>query len=1238
PTINISFNVKVKGYLAFILSFNMDPEDETGSSGQGQSLHDLQNYLSTFKKEIEPGDDILSHIDVDTGDVHDLYSSTGESSVVSQFTSGFYSEQGILDTHLNDDPSQQIQGIVSTAETDMSSAMKDKVATLDLSSVQTQMVSYGDSSLDHGIADIQTNAMSGSLIMTSLGDSLDPTGSKVIRIVSLDEDGQYLTLGDTSQILHQDLDMVTDTLTSTDGVLTLHGSSSTFVSAGSTHTTPILTSALGSVADSGDVMATDAKSSNENQIIQLQTSSDSQPRIITLPQGTQISAEALQMSVLLSSDGTLNPDLGFQTITIMPPELSQGGEMNYVIMAPQDGSKESNQQMAEILDIMKENPDYSEGLLEINGEVKHVLRVVPKKFLTANFDMQLVCDYCDYTSPKRYLLARHMKTHSDERPHKCKECERGFKTPASLMNHVNTHTGIRPHKCKDCGAAFTTSGELVRHIRYRHTFEKPHRCPNCDYASVELSKLKRHMRSHTGERPYKCPHCPYASPDTYKLKRHLRIHTGEKPYECDVCHTRFTQSNSLKAHKLIHSGNKPVFQCKLCPTTCGRKTDLKIHFNKLHSEGSPLECKKCGQMFSDRYSYKQHVRSHDIEKCFKCDDCDFIANTERSFDAHAAIHSNGKKYECDSCHVSFNLKQSLDKHKIACQIEENLNASRDKESAEQTMYNTSSNGHTHQSKHDILLSNESSSNSSHLISGPLASGTLHRNLLQDIKDGKLGDVPQVVIVHPDGTLEEISSKLPIGDKLNIDDLFSALSNNDKSQELETNCSDVNSEKESADDDDSHDQILQRSPVKHTNLKKKDAADHGNDDDVTGGESSQCEASTQAELESETETDFVQEKQLENKTSLDEEFLTESHTDSLLDQSEIAEHITEHMSDNTSETLTSIMQGITPSSMPPTLLTTEADQPGTSSGPQYVVVKGYTCLSSETGQPTLVNVAVDKDSLLKMLASFGGSGVQLIAGDMDTLNISLDSKSCMISVAPEQLSDFAGLASVSAITDGSTLGPADGDSTCLEEESKANSTLETAMNKETVNKQNKFATLSIDALSMGRSPHNVDTSPPKELLSPSFASNPKVSPPLPSSAHLIAFKTNILSSDQVETPQDTAGHSKVDMTRDTLSPIEHFCDSSDVGMEIFPEVPETSQQIHTEPDTSSKTQESQNKSVTMDIQSNNSEACDHIKLEYSPVEQIAEKHKKYSRKRVSGADPSLVRTGKRVRKALVRVSM
>lgn len=169
------------------------------------------------------------------------------------------------------------------------------------------------------------------------------------------------------------------------------------------------------------------------------------------------------------------------------------------------------------------------------------------------------CSYCRYSTNKRYLLSRHLKSHSEERPFKCSVCERGFKTYASLHNHSNTHTGTRPHRCKQCDSCFTTSGELVRHVRYKHTHEKPHKCTECDYASVELSKLRRHFRCHTGERPYQCPHCTYASPDTFKLKRHLRIHTGEKPYECDVCHARFTQSNSLKAHKLIHSG-----ECGFC--------------------------------------------------------------------------------------------------------------------------------------------------------------------------------------------------------------------------------------------------------------------------------------------------------------------------------------------------------------------------------------------------------------------------------------------------------------------------------------------------------------------------------------------------------------------------------------------------------------------------------------------------------------------------------------------------
>ena len=32
---------------------------------------------------------------------------------------------------------------------------------------------------------------------------------------------------------------------------------------------------------------------------------------------------------------------------------------------------------------------------------------------------KLMCSYCNYTTTKKYLLQRHLKSHSTERPHKC---------------------------------------------------------------------------------------------------------------------------------------------------------------------------------------------------------------------------------------------------------------------------------------------------------------------------------------------------------------------------------------------------------------------------------------------------------------------------------------------------------------------------------------------------------------------------------------------------------------------------------------------------------------------------------------------------------------------------------------------------------------------------------------------------------------------------------------------------
>lgn len=414
--------------------------------------------------------------------------------------------------------------------------------------------------------------------------------------------------------------------------------------------------------------------------------------MVSIPNAAGATEEGV---VLTQGDG------GYQTVTILPPE-SSSGEVSYVLIVQQPDGQEQAVISSDVLegaegDVLADGTavdgmgdeelddeededkdgdqnlavyDFDEGEEGGSGaggdsddeDMKPRMGKSGLKKITQTVSQAHMCNYCNYTSPKRYLLSRHMKCHSEERPHKCSVCDRGFKTLASLQNHVNTHTGTKPHRCKHCHSSFTTSGELVRHVRYRHTHEKPHRCTECDYASVELSKLKRHMRCHTGERPYQCPHCTYASPDTFKLKRHLRIHTGEKPYECDICHARFTQSNSLKAHKLIHTGNKPVFQCELCPTTCGRKTDLRIHVQKLHTSEKPLKCKRCGKSFPDRYTFKLHSKTHEGEKCFKCDLCSYASISQRHLESHMLIHTDQKPYQCTECDQSFRQKQLLRRH------------------------------------------------------------------------------------------------------------------------------------------------------------------------------------------------------------------------------------------------------------------------------------------------------------------------------------------------------------------------------------------------------------------------------------------------------------------------------------------------------------------------------------------------------------------------------------------------
>ncbi|XP_070194040.1 uncharacterized protein [Littorina saxatilis] len=750
-----------------------------------QNLADLQNYLSTFNKEIEGADpssmpvitdadgsesvnDILASVSVSVA--QSLHSGV-DSSGAGHFSTAFYTEQSLLDSGLGEDSSQNMHSLVTgvdAVDSDLVTQIKQEASGIDLDDASMAAVQAQLASLTGSMSDMTSSQ---ELIMTSVNDSLDGHEGKVIRIVSLSQDGSILSLGDGShmQIMDDDSSQVGSeikdlsvTLESLGQPLVMSSSSQDLLDQASSSSS---TTSATVTSSNVDLLTVDGL--GEGPSDQLVDSGVQHQLIAVHPTMEGLSAETLQ-ALTLSSDFSnagplvLNAANTLQTLAIVPSE-GQNGEVNYVLVVAQpDGTNKElaaqgiSLDMNSVLGLKEEASELTEEYVEEGGTIKRILKITPRKMISS-LNSELTCTYCNYTSPKRYLLTRHMKSHSEDRPHKCDICQRGFKTYASLTNHVNTHTGIRPHKCKECDAAFTTSGELVRHVRYRHTFEKPHKCPECDYASVELSKLKRHLRSHTGERPYQCPNCSYASPDTYKLKRHMRIHTGEKPYVCDICNARFTQSNSLKAHKLIHSGNKPVFQCEFCPTTCGRKTDLKIHMQKLHYSEEPVTCRKCGESFPDRYNFKLHWKTHEGEKSYKCDECDYAACSQRHLESHILTHSGEKPFECDECDHAFRQKQLLKRHKN---------------------HHHTSDYHppTPKDKNHDCGSCEKSF--AHKGEGGLRTITadhiLHGDLMQEWREGKLGNAPQVVIVHPDGRIEEVTPKLQLPPDRSVDKLLSVV--------------------------------------------------------------------------------------------------------------------------------------------------------------------------------------------------------------------------------------------------------------------------------------------------------------------------------------------------------------------------------------------------------------------------------------------------------------------------------
>ena len=76
-----------------------------------------------------------------------------------------------------------------------------------------------------------------------------------------------------------------------------------------------------------------------------------------------------------------------------------------------------------------------------------------------------------------------------------------------LDKHIRIHTNDRPYPCETCGSSFVSGIHLRRHQKSVHKTVRDFVCNICSAPFKRLSELKRHIILHTGEKPFECTIC-----------------------------------------------------------------------------------------------------------------------------------------------------------------------------------------------------------------------------------------------------------------------------------------------------------------------------------------------------------------------------------------------------------------------------------------------------------------------------------------------------------------------------------------------------------------------------------------------------------------------------------------------------------------------------------------------------------------------------------------------------------
>lgn len=220
------------------------------------------------------------------------------------------------------------------------------------------------------------------------------------------------------------------------------------------------------------------------------------------------------------------------------------------------------------------------------------------------------------------VLDAHLLIHSDERPCKCTQCDKAFKSSANLYHHKLVHGDVKSFKCPQCNKRFKLLMYVKRHQRRTHVANsaKPYKCIQCDSGFIIQSKLRKHVLAvhnlNQSAKRHKCTECNKCFNKLGLLREHLREHARDNN-KCTPRHNYSTRSSVLSNQNRSLHGSLP-HKC----TPCGKcfKTDraLKRHTSvcrKISPEDrEKFTCWMCGEFCENCCGILRHMFDHGMWK------------------------------------------------------------------------------------------------------------------------------------------------------------------------------------------------------------------------------------------------------------------------------------------------------------------------------------------------------------------------------------------------------------------------------------------------------------------------------------------------------------------------------------------------------------------------------------------------------------------------------------------------